>query len=266
MATEEVLAPQQKFHLMHSGGNTQPKKRVLPKAYRNNTTSSRTGHHTMYEFEPSSNELSTRAVAPVQQQQQQVMMQQAPNIRGNVGRPLSTPPRLEQREAIDARQRGMVVSSKSEQAPQSPAPPIGEIRIPVHPNYMSISSPCSASLPTTTNHSTMDYESLYFSSVQDNHRLMQNLVFVSEENRTLKRHLIELQRRLFTARRNSRGQQLRRYENNTTVNQDDSDDVRGWSVPQSSHKRIKRDDSFTMSPKVSVPQSVSSEETVVLEG
>lgn len=264
MASEEVLAPQQNFHLMHSGGNTQPKKRVLPKAYRDTTTSSGAGHHTMYEYELSSNELSSRAVAPVQQQQ--VMMQQARNIRGNVGRPLSSPPRLEQREAIDARQRGMVVTSKSEQAPQSPAPPIGEIRIPSHPNYMSISSPCSASLPTSTNHSTMDYESLYFSSVQDNHRLMQNLVFVSEENRTLKRHLIELQRRLFTARRNSRGQQLRRYDNNTTVNQDDSDDVRGWSVPQSSHKRIKRDDSFTMSPKVSVPQSVSSEETVVLEG
>jgi hypothetical protein len=270
MAPEEVLAPQQNFHLMRSG-NTQPKKRVFPKAHRDITTTRPYQHPPttigMYEYEPSSNESPSRAVAPVPQQPQ--------NTKDNVGRPLSSPPGLEQREASAARRRGILVTKSEE--PQSPAPPIGEIRIPVHPNYMSITSPCSASLPNSTNQSTTDYESLYFSTVRANHCLKQHLVYVSEENRTLKRHLIELQRRLFTARRNSnRGQQQqqqrRRPEDgpstmttNTSlsVNEDDSDNVRGWSVPQSFHKRIKRDDSFTLSPKVSVPQSVSSEETVV---
>jgi hypothetical protein len=274
MVPEEVLAPQQNFHLMYSG-NTQPKKRGFPKAHRDITTTKPYQHTptigSMYEYEePSSSESPCRAVAPVQQQPQ--------NTKDNVGRPLLSPPRLEQREASAARRRGILVTKSEE--PQSPAPPIGEIRIPVHPNYyMSISSPCSASLPNSTNQSTTDYESLYFSTVRDNHCLKQHLVYVSEENRTLKRHLIELQRRLFTARRNSsnRGQQQqqqrRRPEDGpptttTTTNTSsvNEDDVRGWSVPQSCHKRIKRDDSFTMSPTVSVPQSVSSEETVVLEG
>jgi hypothetical protein len=249
----EVLAPHQNFHLIYSG-DTQPQKRCFPKAETITTIPIRKADP-MHSYELRS-ESQCRPVAP----------QQQPSHHATYipGRPLSSPPRIERETSIPLAARGGIGFSISEE-PQRP-PPIGEIRIPMQANiFTSPSSPsCSASLPTTTNHSNADYESLYCSTVRENHRLQQRLDFVSEENRSLKRHLIELQRRLFTARRNNRGRRREGPLTNdaTTVNED-SDDVRGWSVPQSSHKRIKRDDSFTMSPKV--PQSVSSEETVVLE-
>lgn len=255
----EVIAPQQNFHLMYSG-NTQPKKRGFPKANRDTPTPINTKtpgtSAPMFSYAPKSKSPS-RAVA--------LQNQRSHHSKDIPGRPLSSPPRETCVSCAAPTGLDFTKAEAEAEEPQSP-PPIGEIRIPTQPNfYMSFSSPsCSASLPTSTNHSTTDYESLYFSTVRENHRLKQRLVFASEENRSLKRHLIELQRRLFTAGRNNRGRRREEPPTTATTVNDDLGGVQGWSVPLSSHKRIKRDDSFTRSPKV--PQSVSSEETVVLEG
>lgn len=114
------------------------------------------------------------------------------------------------------------------------SPPIGEIQIPT----LRLDATTATSAIGTSTYQPPNYEQLYFLSMRRNYRLKQNLRSVEEENRRLKRHLIEMQRRMFFSSRNKRIP------------------CEAWVVPPSASHVAKR----SRSNKCNVPQSVSTEE------
>ena len=82
--------------------------------------------------------------------------------------------------------------------PDSPPPPVGEIQIPT----VLLLDAAAAAADKQQQHTPPNYEQLYFLSMRRNYRLQQKYACATEENRRLKRHLIELQRRMYTSTRN----------------------------------------------------------------
>jgi hypothetical protein len=90
--------------------------------------------------------------------------------------------------------------SPTELQTQSP-PPVGEIRIPT----LSLDSLDTITTNSDVRYNSMeDYKTLYFCGQQDLFRTQQRMECVCEENRLLKRKLIELQRQLFHNSRTKR--------------------------------------------------------------
>ena len=77
-------------------------------------------------------------------------------------------------------------SDNSSVSTHSP-PPVDEIRIPTP--------------PMQGEHLPNNYESLYFKAVHENHQLKAGMMKLDDQNRRLKRHLIELQKQLFCVAR-----------------------------------------------------------------
>lgn len=83
--------------------------------------------------------------------------------------------------------------------------PVGEIRIPV-PSLDSLDTTLGSheEAPGESNIEPDDFKTLYLCGQQDLYRANQRIVYVCEENRLLKRKLIELQRQLFFNSRTKR--------------------------------------------------------------
>lgn len=98
-------------------------------------------------------------------------------------------------------------------------PPVSEIRIPT-PQQLdeSICSVNGDTAPLSNCRDADDYKNLFFSGQRTIHKLQDEIVSVKQENRQLKRHLIELQKHLFSYSRN------KRPKNETHSNS-------AWSVP-----------------------------------
>ena len=103
-------------------------------------------------------------------------------------------------------------------------PPVHEIRIPT-PQHQDESSFCSAD---GENASEEDYQNLFFSSQRELHAAQAITVKVMEENRLLKRRLIEMQKQLFAVSRNRR-----------TLTPDAIQNT-AWSIPTNSSSQRKK--------------------------
>jgi len=112
-------------------------------------------------------------------------------------------------------------------------PPVGEIQIPTLHNKNKKES------SNHRNHEHTDYEQLYFRAARRNYSIKKRYSLVTEENRRLKRHLIELQKKVFSTNRNKR-----------------PITTEAWTVPPAA-KRSKEVE------KCTVPQSVSTEEPLL---
>jgi len=115
-------------------------------------------------------------------------------------------------------------------------PPVFEIRIPT-PHQQDDSSICSAVGDSAADE---HYKNLYFSSQRELHSSRETVGKVTEENRLLKRHLIEMQKQLFSVSRNKRS-----YSHNGVQNT-------AWSIPASSEnpsKRRKKEETSPVSSK-----------------
>jgi hypothetical protein len=110
--------------------------------------------------------------------------------------------------------------SRSDSIDSTP-PPVEEIRIPTP----------QQPLPGETARNAEDYKTLYFCSQKELHEAKQQLSNVTEENRLLKRRLIQMQRDLFAVTRNKR-----RAVEGTTA---------GWSVPGEEENKKQRPSSVT---------------------
>jgi len=103
-------------------------------------------------------------------------------------------------------------------------PPVQEIRIPT-PQYQDDSSICSAVGDTAVEEF---YKNLYFSSQRELHSSEETVARVMEENRLLKRRLIEMQKQLFSVSRNRRSLAPEAVQNTA------------WSIPTNSGPLCKK--------------------------
>lgn len=103
-------------------------------------------------------------------------------------------------------------------------PPVHEIRIPT-PQHQDDSSLCSAD---GENASEEDYKNLFFSSQRELHAAQAITAKVMEENRLLKRRLIEMQKQLFAVSRNRRSLTPDAIQNTA------------WSIPTNSSSQRKK--------------------------
>ena len=102
-------------------------------------------------------------------------------------------------------------------------PPVHEIRIPTpHQQDDSLHSICSAVGETAASYTEEHYKNLYFSSQRELHATHGKAAQAMEENRLLKRHLIEMQKQLFSVTRNKRSTATGGVQNTA------------WSIPSSS--------------------------------
>jgi len=102
-------------------------------------------------------------------------------------------------------------------------PPVHEIRIPTpHQQDDSLHSICSAVGETAASYTEEHYKNLYFSSQRELHATHGKAAKAMEENRLLKRHLIEMQKQLFSVTRNKRSTATGGVQNTA------------WSIPSSS--------------------------------
>ena len=117
-------------------------------------------------------------------------------------------------------------------------PPVQEIRIPT-PQHHDDSSICSAVGDTASEEC---FKNLYFSSQRELHAAQDITAKVMEENRLLKRRLIEMQKQLFAVSRNRR-----------TLAPDDMQNT-AWSIPTSSapqcNKRRKTEKSRYLDARI----------------
>ena len=126
-------------------------------------------------------------------------------------------------------------------------PPVHEIRIPT-PQHQDDSSFCSAD---GDNASVEDYKNLFFSSQRELHAAQEITAKVMEENRLLKRRLIEMQKQLFAVSRNRRSLTPDTIQNTA------------WSIPTNSDSQRKkqRTDEKSRSPSSAVMSTIISAST-----
>ncbi|EEC50385.1 predicted protein [Phaeodactylum tricornutum CCAP 1055/1] len=135
----------------------------------------------------------------------------------------------------------LATSDKNHEDKDDPhVPPISEIRIPKREGGCSPTSTSTAASISSHNQSSseeheVDYKNLYLCSHRNTQQLQRRLEYTEEENRQLKRKLIEFQRQLFSLQRNglsSRGRDTRQSS---------------WTIPPSrpelprSAKRTRRE-------------------------
>lgn len=129
-------------------------------------------------------------------------------------------------------------------------PPVQEIRIPT-PQYQDDSSICSAVGDTATEE---HYKNLYFCSQRELHASEETVARVMEENRLLKRRLIEMQKQLFSISRNRRFLAPEAMQNTA------------WSIPTNSgppcKKRRKEADSRSPSDSSKRMTTISETSTI----
>ena len=128
------------------------------------------------------------------------------------------------------------------------APPVCEIRIPT-PQQQEDDSVCSITgdtAPLANCGDDEDYKSLYFCAQREVHALQDHVSGVKEENRQLKRQLIEMQKQLFSYSRNKR-QAVSSSATNSA-----------WSIPQCPSNKRGRTRLESIGEKEAVPMAASS--------
>jgi hypothetical protein len=161
-------------------------------------------------------------------------------------------------------------------------PPIEEIRIPTpqqnDPAANDVDDSTTASSKTTTTignggedgqchhlptESEPDYKNLYFCSMRVNYVQAQRLTYLSEENRLLKRHMIEMQRQLYGIFRNRR-----QAAGSMAGGGVDTVANAAWTIPSpiqggcnKKRARVQDADNNVQNDPSGVPKSVSSEQS-----
>jgi hypothetical protein len=116
-------------------------------------------------------------------------------------------------------------ASSTEPSNEHCPPPVAEIRIPApHTLQEASNDDDNDDANTITSENDGDFKTLYLCCQRDLHMAQQHAAETAEENRMLKRHLIQLQKQLYSSSRNKRPRQ--------TVS---------WSIP-GSDKRHRRDE------------------------
>ena len=128
-------------------------------------------------------------------------------------------------------------------APSTGGPPVHEIRIPTPHQHDDGSAGSEVGVTAV---SEEHYKNLYFSSQRELHASQGKVAKVTEENRMLKRHLIEMQKHLFSVSRNKRSAPMGGVKD------------AAWNIPSSSvtsSKRLKKDHFSTDAVKQQSPDS-----------